>query len=133
VEVFEAALLLQILLLVTSRHGQYRKHCSTIVVLVSVVAETCLPNCCLETAFITPFFHYCVRVNCGRYLATAAFTESPLSNESIHHNVYIFFTCIISDYVLLLDRESRVVHRWFCKEISTIFSIHPPRRIVPFP
>jgi hypothetical protein len=37
-------------LIVTSRHGPHRKHCSSFVSFVSVVAGTCLLGCCAETA-----------------------------------------------------------------------------------
>jgi dolichol kinase len=64
--------LLQTVLLITSRHGPHRKHRSSIVALVSVAAETCLPNRCLETSCLTPSFSCCLHVCCGRYLATTA-------------------------------------------------------------
>jgi hypothetical protein len=66
------ASLLQSVLLITTRHGPHRKHRSSIVAYMSVAAETCLPNRCLETGCIAQFFYCCVRVCCGRYLATAA-------------------------------------------------------------
>jgi hypothetical protein len=42
-------------LVATSRHGPYRKHSSSTVGCVSVVAGTCLTSCCPETGCITPF------------------------------------------------------------------------------
>jgi hypothetical protein len=77
VEVFDpastgSAALLHTVLLIISRHGPHRKRRSSIVALVSVAAETCLPSRCLETGCITPFFYCYVRVCCGRYLAMAA-------------------------------------------------------------
>jgi hypothetical protein len=46
--------LLEIVLLVTSRHGPHRKHHSNIVASVFVGVETCLPNRCLEMGCVTP-------------------------------------------------------------------------------
>jgi hypothetical protein len=61
------ALLLQTVLFITSRHGLRRKrHCS-IVTLMSVATEMCLPNRCLETGCITPSFYFRVRI-CFRAL-----------------------------------------------------------------
>jgi hypothetical protein len=54
------------------RRGPQRKHRSSIVAGVFVSVETYLWSRCLETCCITPLFHWCVRVCCGRYLATAA-------------------------------------------------------------
>jgi hypothetical protein len=42
-------------LVVNSRHGPHGKHRSSIFPFVSVVAGTCLPNCCPETGCVTPF------------------------------------------------------------------------------
>jgi hypothetical protein len=63
-------------LLITSRHGQHRKHRSSIVAFVFVAAGTCLPRLCPETAAArtteNTFLLLCLRVCCGRYLTTAA-------------------------------------------------------------
>jgi hypothetical protein len=53
VEVFDPASTRVNALHITSWHGQHRKHRS-VVTLVSVTTETCLPNRCLETVCITP-------------------------------------------------------------------------------
>jgi hypothetical protein len=42
-------------LVITSRYGPHRKHCSSNVALVSVAVGTCLPSCCPETGCVTPF------------------------------------------------------------------------------
>jgi hypothetical protein len=59
-----------IVLNTTPRRGSFRKHRYSIVAPMFVSAGTCLPSRCLETARITSLFYCCVRVCCGRYLAT---------------------------------------------------------------
>jgi hypothetical protein len=59
-------------LFITCRHGPRRKRHSSIVVLVSIATETCLPSRRLGTGFINPSVYCCVRVSCERYLATTA-------------------------------------------------------------
>jgi hypothetical protein len=68
----------QTVLFITSRHGQHRKHRSSIVALVSVAAETYLTNFCLETGCKTPLF-YC----CWRYLAMA-----PVFKVTAYQHIY---------------------------------------------
>jgi hypothetical protein len=86
------AALLETVLLITSRHGPHRKHCSSIVALVSVVAETCLPNRCLQTDCINPSFYCCVRVCWGRYLATATVYRITALTAGLYATVYYIIT-----------------------------------------
>jgi hypothetical protein len=65
--------LLQTVLLIESRRGLHRKHRSSIIALVSVAAETCLPNRCLETGV-------CLSAHC---ISTAVVYRVTLSIVSI--------------------------------------------------
>jgi hypothetical protein len=84
-------------LVITSRHGQHRKHSSSIVAFVSVAAGTCLPNCCPEMGCATPFVKnllpYQRALIRNRYPATGLL--ATISSLTSHHhwsnNVYAEF------------------------------------------
>jgi hypothetical protein len=55
-------------LVITSLHGPHRKHCSSIVALVSIATGTYLPSCCPETALVySPVSQLLHSNGCTRY------------------------------------------------------------------
>jgi hypothetical protein len=93
VQLFEPAstrvtdLLLQTVLLITFRHGPHRKHRSSIA-FVFVAAGTCLPSRCGGNHRKHRFSIACVYV-VGFTWQRPLFTESPLKNGSICHNMHV--------------------------------------------
>jgi hypothetical protein len=70
----------------TCRHGSHRKHRTSVVAFLSIVAGTCLPSCCPETASAR------TTVNTVLILLRALYSndrclQSPISNGPVRHNI----------------------------------------------